>query len=166
MAHLKAHVELMLTDAKTDRPGDDRGSKERNDATPEPQTALDARVMEGGANLSAGEKQLLFLAQALLKELKVLVLDEATAAVDEQTDKIIQETIRAEFRCKTLLTIAHRVDTIMDSDRVLVLDRGTVKEFDSPHNLLSNSDSEFFSLCKEGGYLDENEKLKARGNED
>ncbi|KAM9889155.1 hypothetical protein OXX79_012351 [Metschnikowia pulcherrima] len=149
MAHLKNHVESMKTDVKKD----DK-KKEKDGKEPKPQVGLDARVVEGGSNLSSGQKQLLCLARALLKESKVLVLDEATAAVDVQTDKIIQETIRTEFKDKTILTIAHRLDTIMDSDRVLVLERGTVKEFDSPANLLSNTESEFYSLCKEGGYLD------------
>lgn len=71
-----------------------------------------------------------------------------------QTDKIIQETIRSEFKDKTILTIAHRLDTIMDSDRVLVLEKGQVKEFDTPETLLKNKESEFYSLCKEGGYID------------
>ncbi|KAM9928856.1 hypothetical protein OXX59_001564 [Metschnikowia pulcherrima] len=149
MAHLKNHVESMKTDVKKD----DK-KKENDGKEPKPQVGLDARVVEGGSNLSSGQKQLLCLARALLKESKVLVLDEATAAVDVQTDKIIQETIRTEFKDKTILTIAHRLDTIMDSDRVLVLERGTVKEFDTPASLLSNTESEFYSLCKEGGYLD------------
>ncbi|GEQ67234.1 hypothetical protein JCM33374_g898 [Metschnikowia sp. JCM 33374] len=150
MAHLKSHVESMKTDVKKD------SKKDKDGEEPKPQVGLDAKVVEGGSNLSSGQKQLLCLARALLKESKVLVLDEATAAVDVQTDKIIQETIRTEFKDKTILTIAHRLDTIMDSDRVLVLERGTVKEFDTPANLLKNTDSEFYSLCKEGGYLDKN----------
>ena len=116
---------------------------------------LDAQIEEGGSNLSSGQKQLLCLARALLNETsKILVLDEATAAVDFQTDKIIQETIRTEFKDKTILTIAHRIDTIMDSDKILVLDSGKVAEFDSPQNLLKNKDSIFYSLAKEGGYID------------
>lgn len=162
MAHLKAHVESMKTEVKADDAEDDGDKKKKKEGTPEPQVGLNAKVLEGGSNLSSGQKQLLCLARALLKESKVLVLDEATAAVDVQTDKIIQETIRSEFKDKTILTIAHRLDTIMDSDRVLVLERGTVKEFDSPANLLSNKDSEFYSLCKEGGYLDEQGKLKTK----
>ena len=98
--------------------------------------------------------RLLSLARALLHESsKILVLDEATAAVDVQTDKIIQQTIREEFKDKTIITIAHRLNTIMDSDRVLVLDKGEVKEFDTPDKLKENKDGIFYSLCKEGGYL-------------
>lgn len=167
MAHLKSHIESMKTEVKADTEengakADKKSDKKDKASTPEPQVGLDARVMEGGSNFSAGQKQLLCLARALLKESKVLVLDEATAAVDVQTDKIIQETIRSEFKDKTILTIAHRLDTIMDSDRVLVLERGAVKEFDSPANLLSDRNSEFYSLCKEGGYLDESGNLKSK----
>lgn len=148
MAHLKTHVEGMKTEA---------GANSKNGSFEEsvkPQVGLRAKVHEGGSNLSSGQKQLMCLARALLKESKVLVLDEATAAVDVQTDRVIQETIRTQFKDRTILTIAHRLDTIMDSDRVLVLARGEVKEFDTPEALLRNPQSEFYSLCKEGGYLD------------
>lgn len=151
LAHLKEHVEQMKTEPKKQ---DDK-KKKKGDEPAKPQVGLNARVLEGGSNLSSGQKQLLCLARALLKTSKVLVLDEATAAVDVQTDKIIQETIRSNFKDKTILTIAHRLDTIMDSDRVLVLERGQVKEFDSPEELLKNTDGIFYSLCKEGGYLKE-----------
>lgn len=150
LAHLKAHVESMKTEPKEDDKKDDKKKKDKEE---EPQVGLKASVLEGGSNLSSGQKQLLCLARALLKTSQVLVLDEATAAVDVQTDKIIQETIRSEFKDKTIFTIAHRLDTIMDSDRILVLDRGEVKEFDTPKKLLSDETSEFYSLCKEGGYL-------------
>lgn len=152
MAHLKEHVESMKTDIKKD--DDDAKKKDTEEEEDVPQVGLNAKVLEGGSNLSGGQKQLLCLARALLKTSKVLVLDEATASVDVQTDKIIQETIRSEFKDKTILTIAHRLDTIMDSDRVLVLEKGQVKEFDTPETLLKNPESEFYSLCKEGGYID------------
>lgn len=152
MAHLKTHVESMKTEVK-----DNSDSRVKAQEPLKPQTGLDAKVLEGGLNLSLGQKQLLCLARALLKELRVLVLDEATAAVDVQTDKIIQQTIRLEFKDMTILTIAHRLDTIMDSDRIVVLEQGQVKEFDTPQALLANEDSEFYSMCKEGGYLSESE---------
>ncbi|KAK8442051.1 hypothetical protein ACI3LY_001821 [Candidozyma auris] len=152
LAHLKGHVESMKTETKDNGEEEGKRSKSKEDDE-EPQVGLRAKIDEGGANLSSGQRQLLCLARALLKTSQVLVLDEATAAVDVQTDKIIQETIRAEFKDKTILTIAHRLDTIMDSDRILVLDSGQVKEFDSPKTLLADKTSMFYSLCKEGGYL-------------
>lgn len=109
---------------------------------------LDSPVSEGGGNFSAGQKQLICLGRALLNPSKVLLLDEATAAVDVQTDKIIQETIRHEFKEKTIITIAHRLDTVMDSDRILVLDHGEVKEYDSPDALLRDPNSRFRDMCE------------------
>lgn len=154
LAHLKDHVEAMKTELKADKNNTrNTGQSGLEPTTSETQVGLSAKISEGGSNLSAGQKQLMCLARALLKKSQVLVLDEATAAVDVQTDKIIQETIRAEFKEKTILTIAHRLDTIMDSDRVLVLDKDRVKEFDSPASLLADTSSEFYSLCKEGGYV-------------
>ena len=83
----------------------------------------------------------------------MLVLDEATAAVDLETDDLIQATIRNEFSRSTILTIAHRINTIMDSDKVVVMEEGRVKEVDSPENLLKNEDSLFYSLAKEAGLV-------------
>ncbi|KAI0629229.1 metal resistance protein YCF1 [Trametes polyzona] len=113
---------------------------------------LDATVREGGSSLSAGQRQLLCFARALLRKSKILVLDEATSAVDLDTDRAIQEIIRGpQFAHVTMLTIAHRVNTILESDRVLVLDAGKVVEFDSPKNLLANKQSAFHSLAAEAG---------------
>ena len=114
---------------------------------------LDAELSEGGSNFSSGQRQLMCLGRALLHDSPILVLDEATASVDVSTDKLIQETIRTEFKNKTIVTIAHRLNTILDSDRVLVLDQGAISEFDSPENLLQNPDSLFYSLCKKGGLI-------------
>ncbi|XP_066475389.1 multidrug resistance-associated protein 1-like [Tiliqua scincoides] len=94
------------------------------------------QISEGGENLSVGQRQLICLARALLRKTKVLILDEATASVDMETDNLVQSTIRKEFRNCTVLTIAHRLHSIMDSDRVLVLDAGRIAEFDTPHRLL------------------------------
>jgi len=113
---------------------------------------LDAPVKEGGSSLSSGQRQLLCFARALLRKTKILVLDEATSAVDLDTDKAIQEIIRGpEFANVTMLTIAHRLNTIIDSDRILVLDAGQVIEFDTPQALLSQKTSKFYSLASEAG---------------
>uniref|UniRef100_A0A8C4Z714 ATP-binding cassette, sub-family C (CFTR/MRP), member 10 n=1 Tax=Gadus morhua TaxID=8049 RepID=A0A8C4Z714_GADMO len=104
---------------------------------------LDAEVGDRGSRLSLGQRQLLCLARALLTEANVLCIDEATASVDQQTDRLLQETIRDKFRDKTVLTIAHRINTIMDSDRVLVMHAGKVVEFDAPAALLQNDQSLF-----------------------
>ncbi|KAK9322975.1 P-loop containing nucleoside triphosphate hydrolase protein [Lipomyces orientalis] len=115
---------------------------------------LYARVNEGGSNFSVGQRQLMSLARALLAPSKILVLDEATAAVDVETDQIIQETIRKEFKDRTILTIAHRLNTIIDSDRIVVLAAGKIVEFDTPDVLLRNKNSLFYSLCKQGGLVE------------
>ncbi|XP_043498531.1 multidrug resistance-associated protein 1 isoform X5 [Polistes fuscatus] len=110
-------------------------------------------VSEGGDNLSVGQRQLICLARALLRKTKVLVLDEATAAVDLETDDLIQRTIREDFKDCTVLTIAHRLNTILDSDRVIVLDKGLIIEYDAPDVLLRNSSSAFYSMAKDAGLV-------------
>ena len=84
---------------------------------------------------------------------KILLLDEATASVDVRTDHLIQNTIRTQFRGCTVLTIAHRLKTILDYDKILLLDAGKVAEFNSPQNLLADSSSTFHSMCKDNGLL-------------
>ncbi|CAL1531990.1 unnamed protein product [Lymnaea stagnalis] len=118
--------------------------------TPE---GLDYEVGEEGQSLSVGQRQLVCLARALLKKTKILILDEATAAVDMETDTLIQNTIRTEFNNCTIITIAHRLNTIMDYDRIMVLDAGLVKELDSPSNLLANHESIFYSMAKEANLI-------------
>ncbi|XP_049962507.1 ATP-binding cassette sub-family C member 5-like isoform X5 [Schistocerca serialis cubense] len=108
---------------------------------------LDAKVTQEGDSLSTGEKQLLCLARALLRNCKILILDEATAAVDPQTEACVQSTIESEFQHCTVLTIAHRLNNVMHCDRIIVMDKGQVVEMDTPQNLLSNPDSVFNMMC-------------------
>ncbi|EDV20618.1 uncharacterized protein TRIADDRAFT_60846 [Trichoplax adhaerens] len=110
---------------------------------------LQFQVSEGGDNLSVGQRQLICLARALLRKSKILVLDEATAAVDLETDDLIQETIRREFASYTILTIAHRLNTIMDSTRIMVLSDGRIAEFDPPSVLLERKESIFYGMAKD-----------------
>ncbi|KAJ2499950.1 ABC transporter C member 13 [Coemansia sp. RSA 1972] len=100
-------------------------------------TGLSKWVMYGGNNFSVGQRQLISLCRALLWRRKILVLDEATANIDNRTDQLIQTVLHNEFKNCTILTIAHRLNTVMDSDRILVMDQGTVAEFDTPKNLLA-----------------------------
>eukprot|EP01116_Phalansterium_solitarium_P010898 TRINITY_DN263_c0_g2_i2.p1 TRINITY_DN263_c0_g2~~TRINITY_DN263_c0_g2_i2.p1 ORF type:complete len:1470 (+),score=645.31 TRINITY_DN263_c0_g2_i2:96-4505(+) len=112
---------------------------------------LDSPVAEFGENFSVGQQQLLCLGRAILKKAKILVMDEATAAVDFETDALIQKTIREQFASTTVLTIAHRLNTIMDYDRILVLDRGLVGELDAPQTLLKDPNSMFSKLVNKSG---------------
>uniref|UniRef100_A0A4W6CQJ0 ATP-binding cassette, sub-family C (CFTR/MRP), member 2 n=1 Tax=Lates calcarifer TaxID=8187 RepID=A0A4W6CQJ0_LATCA len=114
------------------------------------QEGLQHEVAEGGENLSVGQRQLLCLARALLRKSRILILDEATAAVDLETDNLIQNTIRKEFSHCTVLTIAHRLHSIMDSSRVMVLDAGKIVEIDSPSNLLKKQ-GHFYAMAKDAG---------------
>jgi ABC-type multidrug transport system fused ATPase/permease subunit len=112
---------------------------------------LDGKVEENGSNFSQGQRQLLSMARALLRNASVLLLDEATASVDSETDALIQKMVRKNFKNTTVLTIAHRLNTIMDYDRVLVLDKGMLAEYDSPKNLLSNPKGIFTSMVEATG---------------
>ena len=120
---------------------------------------LDHQVSEYGENFSVGQRQLICLARAILRKSKILVLDEATASVDLETDSIVQRTIREIFKDCTIITIAHRLHTILDSDRILVLDSGKVLELDSPVELMSNEKSAFASLVRDAG-LDTNSIMR------
>jgi len=111
---------------------------------------LEAKLSESGGNLSVGQRQLICLARAILRRNRILILDEATANVDHQTDRLIQKTIRSEFANCTVLTIAHRLNTIIDCDRVLVLDAGEILEFDPPYQLLKKRGA-FYEMCQKTG---------------
>ncbi|CAK4128709.1 unnamed protein product [Aphanomyces euteiches] len=110
--------------------------------------SLEFEVSEKGGNVSVGQRQLLCIARALLRKSKVVVLDEATANIDLETDRLIQQMIKEGFHGVTRLIIAHRLEKILDSDRILVLDAGQVKEFDAPATLLANSESAFAQLAR------------------
>ncbi|XP_011309864.1 probable multidrug resistance-associated protein lethal(2)03659 [Fopius arisanus] len=113
---------------------------------------LHSKVVDKGGNFSVGQRQLVCLARAILRNNKILVLDEATANVDPHTDMLIQKTIRSKFMACTVLTIAHRLNTIMDSDKIIVMDNGEIVEFDHPYVLLKNQKGKFSSLVKKTGY--------------
>jgi ABC-type multidrug transport system fused ATPase/permease subunit len=104
---------------------------------------LEEMVSEGGDNFCQGQRQLLCIARSLLWKPKILIMDEVTASIDNTTDGLIQSMIRENFADATIPMIAHRLNTIMDSDRVLVLDQGTIAEFDTPTALLANKDGIF-----------------------
>lgn len=108
------------------------------------------KMSEGGSNFSVGQRQLVCLARAIVRKNKILLMDEATANVDPKTDSLIQTTIRRKFNTCTVLTIAHRLQTIIDSDKVLVMDAGTLREFDSPYLLLENKGI-FYEMVQQTG---------------
>nr|CAB3219633.1 multidrug resistance-associated protein 4 [Phallusia mammillata] len=112
---------------------------------------LECEVSEAGNNFSVGQRQLICLARAILRKNKILIVDEATANVDIRTDRLIQLTIRNTFQHCTVITVAHRINTVIDSDRVLVLENGRVVEFDEPHVLLSNTDGAFSKMVESIG---------------
>jgi ABC-type multidrug transport system fused ATPase/permease subunit len=109
---------------------------------------LDTQVAEGGSNFSCGQRQLLCFARAILNDCRIVIMDEATASVDVETDAKIQNTIRNQFKKQTVIVIAHRLNTIMGSDRILVMEDGRVAELDTPDNLQNNPESAFNALLQ------------------
>uniref|UniRef100_A0A3B4YWW6 Cystic fibrosis transmembrane conductance regulator n=1 Tax=Seriola lalandi dorsalis TaxID=1841481 RepID=A0A3B4YWW6_SERLL len=112
---------------------------------------LETVLAESGSNFSVGQRQLVCLARAILRKNRILIIDEATANVDPRTDELIQRTIRDKFRECTVLTIAHRLNTIIDSDRILVLDAGRIHAFDEPFTLLQDPDGIFYKMVQQTG---------------
>uniref|UniRef100_A0A3P9DJC3 Multidrug resistance-associated protein 4 n=1 Tax=Maylandia zebra TaxID=106582 RepID=A0A3P9DJC3_9CICH len=112
---------------------------------------LETVLAESGSNFSMGQRQLLCLARAVLRKNRILIIDEATANVDPRTDELIQKTIRDKFKECTVITIAHRLNTIIDSDRILVLESGTIQEFDHPFTLLQNKEGALYRMVQQMG---------------
>ncbi|BGP27903.1 hypothetical protein JCM10295v2_006890 [Rhodotorula toruloides] len=129
--------------------------------------SLDTPVASSGSNFSQGQRQLVGLARALVRSSKIIVMDEATASLDNESDELVQRVIREEFRGCTNLTVAHRLDTIIDFDRVLVLRAGKVVEFDTPSALLDKEDGVFREMVQATGNFEELKRKaqKGKGNE-
>ena len=122
--------------------------KSENTSTSSQKFHLDSMVIDDGSNFSLGERQLISFARAIVRNSKILVLDEATSSVDYATDSAIQHTLRNAFKECTIMCIAHRLRTIISYDKILVLDQGEIKEFDTPWNLFSDHNSIFHQLCE------------------
>jgi len=116
---------------------------------------LDTQVSAGGSNFSNGQRQLIAMARALLRRSSIIILDEATSSIDFATDAKIQATIREEFNDSLLLTVAHRLRTVIDYDRLVVLDKGRIVEFDTPYNLVRKEDGIFRTMCLKSGMFSE-----------
>jgi len=125
------------------------GKCQLRDVVQEKELGLDSLVVEDGSNWSMGQRQLLCLGRALLRKSKILVLDEATASIDNATDLILQRTIRTEFAECTVITVAHRIPTVMDCTMVLAISDGKLVEYDKPMNLMEREGSLFGQLVKE-----------------
>ncbi|KAH8109668.1 hypothetical protein DFH11DRAFT_1843160 [Phellopilus nigrolimitatus] len=129
--------------------------------------SLDTEVSAGGLNFSSGQRQLIAMARALLRQSAMIVLDEATSSIDFATDAKIQKTIREEFGASLLLTIAHRLRTVIDYDRLIVLDAGHIAEFDTPHNLIQREGGIFRGMClKSGSFSELEEAAKVKAEQD
>lgn len=133
-------------------------TRESADSKNKDKNGLDLEITENGANLSSGEKQLICICRSILRKNQVVILDEATANIDIVTEQRIQQLIQEEFRECTVITIAHRLQTIIESDKVLVLSFGQVIEYDAPNKLLENEESEFSKLVNEMKKEEEEQK--------
>ena len=110
---------------------------------------LESEITENGENLSVGERQLISIARAILKPTRIVLVDEATANIDVTTESIIYKAMNESFKHSTVITVAHRLNTVINSDRILVLDQGKIAELDPPQVLLSRPDSIFNKLYEE-----------------
>jgi ABC-type multidrug transport system fused ATPase/permease subunit len=146
-------VHLVEEELNPDQPSSSGSTTPRNTNANVFQS-LSSSVAESGQNLTQGQRQLLCLARAIVARPKIMVLDEATSAVDKTTDGLIQRSIREEFEDSTLLVIAHRLSTIADFDRILVLDEGRVVEYGSPKELYALEDGVFRSMVESSGEND------------
>ena len=140
----------MIEDVDDGKEGEKKKDEKKEDTEKKPQNialnegkGLKFKVQEEGKNLSVGERQLICIIRAVLRSNKVVLLDEATANIDVITEEAIQRLINEEFKNATLLTIAHRLNTIINNDIVLFLDKGRVLEYDSPQKLMANPNSQF-----------------------
>ncbi|KAG8843875.1 hypothetical protein FRB96_003699 [Tulasnella sp. 330] len=116
---------------------------------------LKTKVSAGGANFSQGQRQLIAMARALLRQSSIIIMDEATSSIDFAADSAVQKTIREEFTNALLITIAHRIRTIIDYDRLIVMDQGRIVEFDTPYNLIQKEGGVFRGMCLKSGQFDE-----------
>lgn len=117
--------------------------------TIEQRKGLQSEITENGENLSVGERQLISIARAIIKPTKIVLVDEATANIDVKTESVIYKAMNEAFKDSTVITVAHRLNTVINSDRILVLEGGLLKEYDNPQVLLKNPNSFFASLYNE-----------------
>ncbi|KZV74003.1 ABC transporter [Peniophora sp. CONT] len=155
-SYLVDDIPLKGTDGKEEVPA---GASTPNSA---PRFTLDSVIEDEGSNVSVGQRSLVSLARALVKDSRILILDEATASVDYETDRKIQETIATEFKDRTILTIAHRLRTIISYDRICVMDQGIIAEFDTPSSLFLKENGIFRGMCERSGITFDDIRLAAR----
>jgi ABC-type multidrug transport system fused ATPase/permease subunit len=134
----------------------------------EDEQLLDYGVAAGGSNLSVGQKQLVCIARALIAKPRILLMDEATAHIDNKTDQIVQEILQTKFNNSTILTIAHRLRTVIKYDRIMYIEEGRIGEYDDPYLLLQNKESKFYGLVEEGGpeFMEEMIQMAKEGYDD
>lgn len=110
---------------------------------------LESEILEKGSNLSLGQQQLLCIGRSMIRKCKIMIMDEATSSIDIKTDSLIQSTITSHFKERSVLSVAHRLNTILESDKVMVIDRGILIEYDSPLKLENDNNSLYHKLIEE-----------------